>query len=85
MPASVESHSYCFSQANHAEFYKPYAAARILQDQISALAVGRVIEPRKIRFPNSRMRIVELEYVLRRLAFFLYLHILCLISVHFPE
>jgi hypothetical protein len=54
VPCSVESQCYCFSQASHAEFYKP---GRILQAQISALAVGRGLEPIKIRFPNSRMPI----------------------------
>jgi hypothetical protein len=37
VPASVELQCYCFSQSQ-AEFYKP---GRILQDQISTLAVGR--------------------------------------------
>jgi hypothetical protein len=54
VPCSVETQCYYFSQASEAEFYKP---GRILQAQTSALAVGRGLEPSKIRFPNSRMPI----------------------------
>jgi hypothetical protein len=54
VPCSVETQCYCFSQASQAEFYKP---GRILQAQTSALAVGRSLEPSKIRIPNSRIPI----------------------------
>jgi hypothetical protein len=59
VPCSVETQCYCFSKASQAEFYKP---GRILQAQTSALAVGRGLEPSKIRFPNSRMLICQSLY-----------------------
>jgi hypothetical protein len=55
VPGSVESQCYCFSQASQAEFCK---LGRILQAKTSALAVGRGLEPSKIRFLNSRMPIL---------------------------